>query len=340
SQGFVSYLDTVEIAAFVAQNPEFRPAPITEIAALYNQAWLWMKADFLKDRHMFNVFGYGRGNYSYINLSREWQQTGVGLGKIIVANHGFMSALEKEGVAQFPASPNLPDVARFQYFTKNADKPEGVWLYRKGKFQFALPVTVGTKPAVADYLPVPYGLPGFAAPVEEVYPALVPFLKLDDGTYAACDGADEIAPGTDGQSLRLVTSHWAKTGSKSGERFDVGLTSTVDWKVDGDRLIRTETVTANRDARIADWRIAIPSTAGSVHIDDRGRYIFDGREGRLAVTIKAPAGANLTITAIGDSKLGKGVLGAIPIHLVADAKNIELAKDAQLKCEIILELLK
>src|SRR5580765_1023660 len=46
SQGMVSYLDTVEIAAFLGDNPEIRPAPISDIAALYNQAWLWMKADY------------------------------------------------------------------------------------------------------------------------------------------------------------------------------------------------------------------------------------------------------------------------------------------------------
>jgi hypothetical protein len=343
SQGLVSYLDTVEIAAFLAENPEFRPAPLTEIAALYNQAWLWLKADYLNDRHLFNVFGFGRGNYSYITLSREWQQTGVGLGKLIVANHTFMSVMQKEGVTQFPSKPNLPDVSRFEFFNPKSEKPEGVWLYRNGKFQFALPITTGTKPAVADYLPAPFGLPGFAAPVEEVYPSMVPFLKLADGTYAACDGADEIVPGTDGRSLRVVTSHWAKTDSKSGERFDIGLTSTVDWKVDGNRLIRTETITANRDAEIEIWRIAVPSTASNVRIEARSgesRYILTGRDGKLAAVFSLSDGTSLSANASGDSKFGKGVLGAIPIHLVAEKKNISLTKGSQFKWDLTLELLK
>jgi len=339
SQGLVSYLDTVEIGSFLAENPEFRPAPITEIAALYNEAWLWLKADYLKDRHMFNVFGFGRGNYSYINPSREWQQTGVGLGKLIVANHGFMKALKKEGVNEFPPAPNLAGVSRFEFFAKNEGKQEGVWLYRKGKFHFALPITVGTKPAIADYLPAPYGLPGFAAPVEEVYPSTVPFLKIGDAEYAACDGADEIIPGADGQSLKIVTSHWAKIGSKPGERFDTGLTSTVEWKVVGNRLVRGETVTADRDTKISEWRVAIPSTASGSQIEN-GSYILNGREGTLSVTMNVPDGAKVSIDATGDSKLGKGVLGPIPIHLIARDKNIELAKGKQLKWELTLELLK
>jgi hypothetical protein len=288
---------------------------------------------------MFNVFGFGRGNYSYINPSREWQQTGVGLGKLIVANHGFMKALEKEGVNEFPPAPNLADVSRFEFFAKNEGKQEGVWLYRKGKFHFALPITVGTKPAIADYLPAPYGLPGFAAPVEEVYPSTVPFLKIGDAEYAACDGADEIIPGADGQSLKLVTSHWAKIGSKPGERFDTGLTSTVEWKVVGNRLVRGETVTADRDTKISEWRVAIPSTASGSQIEN-GSYILNGREGTLSVTMNVPDGAKVSIDATGDSKLGKGVLGPIPIHLIARDKNIELAKGKQLKWELTLELLK
>ncbi|MBA3351473.1 MAG: hypothetical protein H0U23_03445, partial [Blastocatellia bacterium] len=177
SQGLVSYLDTVEIAAFLGANAEFRPVPLSQIAALYNQAWIWLRADYNDQTHMFRVFDYGRGNYAYINPSREWQQTGTGLGKIILAHHTFMKALDAENVTVFPATPTLRDVARFEFFAKG-EKQEGVWLYRRGRMQFALPITVGTKPAISDYLPVPFGLAGFAPPVEEVYPALVPFITL------------------------------------------------------------------------------------------------------------------------------------------------------------------
>jgi hypothetical protein len=344
SQGLVSYLDTVEIAAFLGKNPEFRPAPLTEIAALYNQAWRWMRADYNDKAHLFSVFAYGRGNYSYINPSREWQQTGGGLGKIILANHEFMAALEKENVTEFPAKPTLPEVARFEFFAKGKDKQEGVWLVRQGALRFALPITVGTKPAIADYLPAPFGLAGFSAPVEEVYPSFVPFLTLADGkVYAASDGADSITPAPDGRALKFTNTKWAQTGSKSGERFDTGLTSDVEFLLENGTLIRRQTVTAARDIEVRLWRFAFPSTASSalmVSGDGGQTFYLNGREGKSNVTFKVPDGTKFRVIATGDGKLGKGVLGAIPIHLAAETENIRLAAGQKFVWEMSVEPMK
>ena len=338
SQGLVSYLDTLEIVAFLGANPEFRPAPITELAALYNQAWIWLKADYNAQSRMFRVFDYGRGNYSYINPSREWQQTGTGLGKIILANDTFAKALAAEKVTSFPVAPTLPDVARFEFFAKG-EKQEGVWLFRRGRMQFALPVTVGTKPAISDYLPVPYGLPGFAPPVEEVYPALVPFITLTDGkVYAASDGADEIIPGSDGMSLQLVNKKWARVGSKSGERFPIGLTSHVSWRVEGNRLTRREVVEAEQDIAITKWRVAVPSTASAIGPNETKKFSLSGREGKLTVIVDAPFATQPQIQAVGDSELGKGVLGAIPLHLIFASGERQLRKGEKLVWEISLEI--
>ncbi len=341
SQGLVSYLDTLEISAWLAKNPEFRPAPLTELAALYNQAWRWLRKDFNDTTHLFSVFAYGRGNYSYITVSREWQQTAVGFGKTIIANDEFIKVLEKENVTEFPAKPTLPDVARFEYFTKGKDKQEGVWLFRQGALRFALPITVGTKPGIADYLPAPFGLAGFSAPVEEVYPSFVPFLTLGDGQeYAASDGADIVSPGTDAHSLKFTNTKWAKVKSNSGERFDNGLRSDVEFVVENGKLIRRETVTAIRDVDITKWKFAFPSTASSAYEafqNGRTTFYLNGREGKSTVTFKVPDGTKIRVLATGDSKLGKGVLGAIPIHLVAEAENIKLATGQKLSWEISVE---
>ncbi len=343
SQGLVSYLDTLEIAAFLGQHAEFRPTNLENIAAIYNQAWRWVRADYSDMTHLFTVFKFGRGNYSYINPQREWQQAGTSFGKIIMANDNFMRALEKENLKEFPAAPTLNNVARFEFFEKKPDRQFGVWLVRQGKFQFALPVTTGTKPAIADYLAAPYGLPGFSAPVEEVYPSFVPFLELADGkTYATSEGATEIIPAADGKSLKIIWKKWARIGSKSGETFANNLTSEVEFRIENNKLIRRETLTAEQDTAIKKWRVAVPMTGDQTRFemknDGRTDY-FSGREGTLAVTVKSDWKMNPSVLATGDSRLGKGVLGAIPLHLIYEANDLQMKKGQKLIWEMSLELL-
>ena len=338
SQGLVSYLDTLEIVAFLGENPEFRPARMEELAALFNQAWRWIRADYNDETHMFRVFDPGRGNYSYINPKREWQQTGTALGKIILANSSFLRTLKKEKIAAFPTAPALADVARFDFFAKTADKQLGVWLVRKGKLQFALPITVGTKPGVADYLPAPFGLRGFAAPVEEVYPSMVPFVTLADGkTYSASEGADKIEPGADGLSLRTTSEKWGLIGSKSGERFSNGITSVVDWKIDGGRLVRIEKLTAASDSVIVNWKFALPSTAAAIK-SEGNTFILDGREGRLKAAFEPFVGTAFSTISTDGGQLGKGVLRGIPIHIFAEAENISLKKGESVTWRLTLEM--
>ena len=338
SQGLVSYLDTLEIVAFLGENPEFRPARMEELAALFNQAWRWIRADYNDETHMFRVFDPGRGNYSYINPKREWQQTGTALGKIILANSSFLRTLKKEKIAAFPTAPALADVARFDFFAKTADKQLGVWLVRKGKLQFALPITVGTKPGVADYLPAPFGLRDFAAPVEEVYPSMVPFVTLADGkTYSASEGADKIEPGADGLSLRTTSEKWGLIGSKSGERFSNGITSVVDWKIDGGRLVRIEKLTAASDSVIVNWKFALPSTAAAIK-SEGNTFILDGREGRLKAAFEPFVGTAFSTISTDGGQLGKGVLRGIPIHIFAEAENISLKKGESVTWRLTLEM--
>jgi hypothetical protein len=338
SQGLVSYLDTLEIVAFLGENPQFRPAPMTELAALYNRAWRWIRADYNDETHMFRVFDYGRGNYSYINPKREWQQTGTAFGKIILANNSFVRTLEREKIGEFPASPTLPDVARFDPFIKTSDKQLGVWLYRHGKMQFALPITVGPKPGIADYLPTPFGLPGFSAPVEEVYPSFTPFITFADGkVYSASDGADRVESGPDGLSLKTVNKRWALIGAKSGEHFENGLVSEVYWRVSGNRLVRTEKITAAADVNIKNWKFVLPTTASVVR-DSGNAFSFEGREGKMQTVFSPLKGTAFSTLATGDSRLGKGVLGAIPIHVVAEANDITLKKGQTVTWKLSIEL--
>jgi len=81
---------------------------------------------------------------------------------------------------------------------------------------------------------MPHGFPGLAAPVESIYPCLVSFLELEDGsTIVAVDGADEIRPAADGMSVTAVWKRWVVAGAKAGEPADEGLISEVTWSLRG-----------------------------------------------------------------------------------------------------------
>src|SRR5215472_8020072 len=152
SLGVISYIDTIEIVGFLSRYPQFRPAPLGELATADYAAWQSLMKRYRPDRHLLDVLGFGYGNYSYINPEREWQQTTAFFGKVAGAHKSFMKALRQEHINAFPASPRLPAVARFEYF-RNTPRPAGVWLVRQNDIRFVLPITTGPRPGVSDYLP-------------------------------------------------------------------------------------------------------------------------------------------------------------------------------------------
>lgn len=343
SMGVVSYMDTLEIVGFLAAHPEFRPAPLEQLAGAYYQAWQWLRRDYNDKAHVLSVFAFGRGNYSYITRDREWQQTINFFGKGGLAHARFMQAMRRENVAQFASKINRPDLARFVFF-RQGDRPAGVWLVRQGPIYFTLPITTGTKPGVADYLPAPHGLPGFANPVEQVYPSLVPFLELADGrVIAATDGADDIAPAADGKSLRVVWRRWALIGGKSGEFVDPHITSEVVWQMAGSKLTRDETLRSAEPITVRRWWIAVPTTAGDNESALAGGRRMDhftpGQEGRdLAISAWGDWPFKTSLMATRDTALGRGARGAIPLHLVYESRDLRLAANQAKAWHLVMEL--
>jgi hypothetical protein len=278
---------------------------------------------------LLSIFAPGRGNYSYITREREWQQTTSFFGKIANSHARLMNALEKEGVRSFPAVPRLPRVARFEYFRQTGGRLAGVWVVRQGLIRFALPITTGTKPGVSDYLPSPHGLPGFAAPVEQLYPALTSYIDLADGrTIVATDGADVIDPAADAQSLHARWNRWALVGSKSGELVDVGLMCDVTWRIKGNRIIREETLTSSRPVQIRQWRLALPTThttAGTKGTKSRRFDKFVSAAGSLEAEMQETTfPLNTSIVTVGDTPEGRGVHGAIPLHLIFESSSLRV----------------
>jgi hypothetical protein len=341
SLGAISYMDTMEIVAFDARHPQFRPAPLQDLASAYYNAWEWLRHDVQPDRHLLNVFGFGRGDYNYINLQREWQQTTAFMGKAIGADLAFMPIMKQENISAFSAKIKLPNVARFEYFRKG-DRPSGVWLVRQGAFRFTLPIVTGTQPGISDYLPAPYGLPGFAAPVEQFVPIMTPYIELEDGrVIVAGDCADEIFPAADGQSLRAVWKHFAQLGMKSGQTNDPGFSTEVNWKIEGTKIVRTETITASRPIKIRRFWTIIPTSGdhSSTRFENNIRSDrFDSSEGSIEASVTSSDIPFATsIIATGNSNLGKGNRAAVPLYLQLDAKNFMLQPGKAVKWTLQLD---
>ncbi len=343
SMGVVSFMDTLEIVGFLAVHPEFRPAPLAELASAYYQAWHWLRNDYNDKTHMLSVFAFGRGNYAYISRDREWQQTINFFGKGGLAHARFIHAMRRENIAQFSSQINRPAVTRFAFF-RQGNRPAGVWLVRQGPMYFTLPMTTGTKPGVADYLPAPHGLPGLSNPVEQVYPSMVPFLELADGrVIAATDGADEITPAPDGKSLRAVWRRWALVGGKSAEFVDPHITSEVNWRLEGSKLTRDETLKSTQPITIRRWWIAVPSTGphneSSMFTGRRtNRFAFGKERTELSVTGWADWPLKTYLWAAGDAPLGRGARGAIPLHLIYESRDLRLEPNAPKTWHLVIEL--
>jgi hypothetical protein len=332
-------MDTMEIAAFVGKYPEFRPAPLQSLASAYYAAWRWLRSDFNDQTHLLSVFAFGRGDYSYITKEREWQQTTAFLGKLINAHAALIPILAKEGVASFPPRPALPEIARFEFFKRQAGRQFGVWLVRRDGLRFALPFVTGPRAATSDYQPAPHGLPGFAVPVEQIYPCFTPFLELEDGrVIAAADGADEIRPGPDGRSVTVTSERWVVPGSKAGETIDPGITSKVTWSIVAGTLARDEIISATKRVAVKRLWMAIPSRADQLSTSFSDAVRSDrlaSEDGTIEIRVAASnVPIFVSVLATGDTKLGRGARGTIPLHLKLQSGHAILDRDHPLRWRI------
>jgi hypothetical protein len=348
SLGLISYLDTMEIVGFLAENPEFRPAPLPELAAAFHAAWRFVRRDYNDKTHLFSVFDFGRGNYAYISREREWQQVGTSLGKIASAAQAFLAGARREKLDTFPDRPRLDPVARWEWF-RQGDRPSGVWVVRQGELRFALPITSGTWAGVADYLPAPHGLPGFSSPVERPYPSLVPWLEFADGrTLVTADGADRIEPSADGQSLRVLWRRMIsplpeplKENARAVDLVDAGVQSDVRFRIESGRLVREEMLTAQTPIRLARWWVAVPVRYPAYRMVASGKdvtHVFSGHESELAITISGSSvPLRAWVSAAGDSLLGHGDRGGLPLHLLIESRNVEVTPARPFRWTLTLE---
>jgi len=232
-------------------------------------------------------------------------------------------------------------VARFEYFRNGLDRKFGVWVVRQGNLHFALPFVTGPKAATSDYEPAPHGFPGFASPVEKIYPCLVPFLELVDGrTIAPVDGADEIRPAADGKSVTAVWKHWVVAGSKAGETVNPEVVYEVTWFFQGTSLRRLESLTASKPLKVRRLWLAIPSRNSHLEtVELNGARIDRLTSNGTILNVQVNHSdwpVQISAHATGDDSLGRGDRGAIPLYLVLESKNITLMPGASERWEITL----
>src|SRR6201998_3592421 len=341
SLGAISYMDTLEIAAFLGVHVEFRPAPLPQLAAAYSVAWSWLRNDFNGQTHLLSGFAFGRGDYGYITKERKWQQTAAFFGKAIASHQEFMKVLQKESLKSFPSHPTFSNVARFQYFRNGSGRQFGVWVVRQGDLHFALPFVTGPKAATSDYEPVPDVFPGIAAPVEKIYPCLVPFLELEDGrTIAATGGADGMKVSADGRNLTAIWRRWVSVGANPGAYLDPGLVSEVNWTLEGKALRRKESLTASKTLNVRRLWLAIPSRydhletsyVEGARID---RLISKGRDLRVQVK-ESKWPLEISGYATGNEPLGRGNRGPLPLHMILQTKGFTLIQAIPSNWELVL----
>jgi hypothetical protein len=248
--------------------------------------------------------------------------------------------MKAEKLASFPATLDLPNVARFEFFRKG-NRPSGVWLVRQPGIQFALPIVSGTKPGVSDYLPAPYNFLNFAPPVEQILPTVTPFLTLADGTtIVASDGADEIEAAPDGKSVHAVWRRWSVLGTKTGQLVEPGIVADVRWKLAGTSLLREEKLSVSKPVEVDRMWMVVPSTAlAETNTTDGGkpRYQFESNEGVLTVGFGSSIEMSPPIIrATGNSPMGKGSRG--PVHLLLEFKKDNFTLVPQTPLELTLSM--
>ena len=112
------------------------------------------------------------------------------------------------------------------------------------------------------------------------------------------------------------------------------------WRIEKGTLTREETLSSNQPVKIRHWRLAVPTTHDQVETEnDKGTRVdrFSSSKGSLDVCLSdANFPVKPSIMATGNTALGRGVQGAIPLHLVFEARDINVSAGNPLKYKLAL----
>jgi hypothetical protein len=131
-------------------------------------------------------------------------------------------------------------------------------------------------------------------------------------------------------------------GGKPGEFVDVGLSSNITWTLADNLLVREEILAARQPLSIRRWRLAVPTTSAQVETrwDDKvrtDRFTSDGAD--LEVKLQASFPVKTKVFATGNSPLGRGVRGPIPLHAIFESSVLRLDANDQLRSRLSLSVI-
>jgi hypothetical protein len=99
-------------------------------------------------------------------------------------------------------------------------------------------------------------------------------------------------------------------------------------------------VTSKQPVSIRRWRLAIPSTHNNFDMEQlrQGFVRFQSSKGILDVIFGADFPVQGSLVAAGDTAIGRGVHGTIPLHLVYEARDLNVSSRSPLKYKLVLKL--
>jgi hypothetical protein len=168
-------------------------------------------------------------------------------------------------------------------------------------------------------------------------PAGASFFELPDGRLlAATDGADTIVAASDGRSLQATYRRLAVVGSATGAWVEPGFEVTVAWRLDGQALVRRETLVATRDVTLRRLSLSVTSTATNHSAGPDDTVSLRGPEGVLRVQAGGALSMTRTVRSFGDEPLGRGPRLPIPTHVAYEANDVQLRQGQPVSWEIRL----
>jgi len=119
--------------------------------------------------------------------------------------------------------------------------------------------------------------------------------------------------------------------------------SEVSWNLAGTTLTRDETLKSTDPITIRRWWIAVTTTAArneSTLFNGRRteRFTFGTDRTDLSVTGWADWPLKTSLLATGDTALGRGARGAIPMHLVYESRDLRLEPNRPKTWHLVIEL--